>query len=275
MSRPIPYLDEELEECLDASQLFEDVSSLRGEVFREVAQRRTIRFEWRGRGYFAKTHFGVGWKEILKNLSQLRLPILGAENEWRAIHRLTSLGIETMTAVAYTNDGLNPAATRSCIVTRELVNTISLEDLCKHDLTPGLKHKLVKKLAVIAGKLHDHGINHRDFYICHFLLDTTTIEQDNPVVYLIDLHRAQIRRQTPRRWRVKDIGGLFYSIYDLGFNRRDLYRFMKIYSGKGLRQTLSEDRSFWRSVRSRADNLYRQDKADLPLWIKQLPDAAA
>ena len=45
---------------------------LSGEVFRDVADRRTLRVEIGRRGYFAKLHFGVGWAEILKNLLTLR-----------------------------------------------------------------------------------------------------------------------------------------------------------------------------------------------------------
>jgi hypothetical protein len=37
----------------------------------------------------------VGWAEILKNLLSLRLPVLGAANEWRAIRRLAELGVES------------------------------------------------------------------------------------------------------------------------------------------------------------------------------------
>lgn len=63
---------------------FVAVEALKGEVFRELEARRTLRTEVDGRGYFVKIHRGVGWAEILKNLISLRLPVLGAGNEWRA-----------------------------------------------------------------------------------------------------------------------------------------------------------------------------------------------
>ena len=44
-----------------------------------------------GSHYFAKIHHGVGWREILKNLLHLKLPVLGAENEWRALNLLPRL----------------------------------------------------------------------------------------------------------------------------------------------------------------------------------------
>lgn len=68
---------------------FEAVEALRGEVFRELEARRTLRTEVDGRGYFVKIHRGVGWAEIVKNLVCLRAPVLGAGNE--AI-RLASTG---------------------------------------------------------------------------------------------------------------------------------------------------------------------------------------
>ncbi|MBN2130144.1 MAG: hypothetical protein JW741_11640, partial [Sedimentisphaerales bacterium] len=57
---------------------FAEVERLAGEVFRHVKARKTIRFSANGRTYFAKIHYGIGWLEILKDLLQLKLPVLGA-----------------------------------------------------------------------------------------------------------------------------------------------------------------------------------------------------
>jgi heptose I phosphotransferase len=73
-----------------------------------------------GRGYFVKIHRGVGWAEIVKNLLSLRLPVLGAANEWRAIQRLSELGVDSMHAVAYGLRGRNPGRQHSFIITEEL-----------------------------------------------------------------------------------------------------------------------------------------------------------
>jgi len=61
---------------------FERFISIQGEEFRNVAGRKTIRFESGGKGYYIKIHFGIGIKEILKNLFQLKFPVLGAKNEY-------------------------------------------------------------------------------------------------------------------------------------------------------------------------------------------------
>jgi heptose I phosphotransferase len=239
-----------------------ELCTLEGEVFKRIQNRRTFRIERDGRGFFIKCHRGVGWREIIKNLLSLRLPILGADNEWRAIHRLQELEVETMMPVAYGREGWNPAAIDSLLITEELQNCISLERYCEewpnNPPSPTVKWMLIKRLARIAHTMHEGGVNHRDFYICHFLLqqpwDGT---EENLHLYVIDLHRVQCRPSTPRRWVVKDIGSLHFSTMELGLTARDRLRFMREYRRCSLRQTMRDDMKFWRDVQQRADALYR------------------
>ena len=58
------------------------------DVYRSKEGRQTLRFRHGDRSYFLKLHGGVGWKEVFKNLLQLRLPVLGAVNEYRAVAAL-------------------------------------------------------------------------------------------------------------------------------------------------------------------------------------------
>ena len=238
---------------------FEDVRAVRGEVYRNPAgaNRRTLRFELQGRGYFLKLHWGVGWKEIFKNLFSGRLPVVGAANEWKAIRRLEALGVETMRLEALGREGWNPATQKSFIVTRELENTISLEDYCASwkQQPPHPRHKwlLLERVARMTRQLHEHGLNHRDLYICHFLLqlpwDGT---EDDLHLYLIDLHRMQQHRRLPRRWRVKDVGSLYFSAMNIGLGKRDLLRFLRLYHDLPLRRIFREQGDFLRAVERRA-----------------------
>ncbi len=243
----------------------EDAFRVTGKVYREPkgANRRTLRFELAGEGYFLKLHWGVGWREILKNLFSLRLPVLGASNEWRAIHRLDELGVETMSLAAYGQTGRNPATMRSFVVTRELQDTVSLEDYCadwaEHPPAFAVKYQLIRRVAEMTRKLHRHGVNHRDLYICHFLLlQPWRGDGENLRLYLIDLHRVQIRHKTPLRWRVKDVGALYFSAMEAGLSQRDLLRFIRGYSRRPLRRVLAEDKSFWQAVNRRAQALYEE-----------------
>ena len=239
---------------------FAEVARLEGDLFREVKTRRTLRLEIAGRGFFLKHHSGVGWREILKNLLQFKLPVLGAANEFAAINKLTSLDVPTMTAAAYGERYFNPAGRESFLITEELANCQSLEDIGRHwpQNTPEFAFKLalIKEIARSSGIMHRNNICHRDCYICHFLLDMASISLPRPRVSVIDLHRAVIWKKLPYRYKVKDTAGLYFSSMDINLSRRDFYRFMRFYSQKSLRKTLLEDGKFWHDVATVARKLY-------------------
>ncbi len=240
---------------------FVEVERLEGQVYRELEGRRTLRTEVDGRGYFVKIHRGIGWGEIAKNLLTAKAPVLGAGQEWRAIQRLHEVGVPTMTAVAYGERGSNPATQHSFIITEELAPTISLEDFAANWLeqppAPTLKRALIAEVAQMAGTMHRAGVNHRDFYICHFLLHTDkAVTADDFRLSLIDLHRAQTRAATPRRWRNKDLAGLYFSALNIGLTRRDKLRFLRGYFQRPLREILREEASLLAWLERKADKLY-------------------
>ncbi len=230
-----------------------------GQTFRQVRDRRTFRFEIAGRGYFAKVHQGVGWREICKNLVTGRRPVIDASNEVRACLHLAAAGIGTMKVVGYGNTGGNPARRRSFVITEELVAQVSLEDLCASwpdsPPMPGFKHRLLTAVATLVRGMHGAGVNHRDLYICHLLLSQTALAQGRIALSVIDLHRAQVRGQIPLRWRQRDLAAMLFSALEIGLTRNDLLRFIRIYSGLPLRQALRQDGPLWRAVVKRARRL--------------------
>ncbi len=234
------------------SDPFAEVDRLEGEEFRRVKCRRTFRFELEGRGFFAKRHRGVGWPEIFKNLFQLKLPVLGATNEFQALACLTRVGVPTMTAAAYGSRGVNPARRQSFLITEELVGMESLEDETRHWKETPVSREERKKLTVTLGRtlaaMHAAGVNHRDCYLCHFLLEKSTGR-----LFIIDLHRAQLRKRVPFRYRVKDVAGIYFSAMDIGLSRRDLARFLLAYAGPGARR---REPRFWNAVERAARKLY-------------------
>ncbi len=192
--------------------------------------RRTVSFSHNGQRYYLKIHDGVGWKEIGKNLTSwpLRLPVLGAENEWKGVHHLRrqtllqNIGLNTLNIACYgTRERRfgkilnNPAKRQSLIVTDEIPRAISLEDLFKDKKFWGrnanklpdkicFKRWLIEQLAQTARILHNSGANHRDFYLSHFLLQRTKESHEptpeNCSLFLIDLHRMQIHKPTKSAW---------------------------------------------------------------------------
>lgn len=273
------YLNEKLSPLWGQNDVFAQVEALRGKVLRNVKGRTTLRFTLNGDAYFLKIHRGVGWLEITKELLQLKRPVLGAENEWRALNLLKRIGVETMTPAAYGTKGANPASRRSFIITEELTATESLEDFCRD--WPGrppsfrLRVALIERVASMVRQMHRHGMNHRDCYICHFHLDISAgrdrIDPERFHLYVIDLHRARIRRRVPTRWIVKDLAGLYFSAMDLGLTRTDCLRFIRTYEQKAAREILPDRRGFWRRVSCTAVALYRKHFGAAPSVMHAIP----
>jgi len=235
---------------------FAEIMQTHGEVFRELENRSTQKIILNQKSYFLKKHFGIGWREIFKNLLQLKLPVLSAKNEWQAIRHLQKINISVPEITAYGLQGCNPARIQSFIMTRALPHHISLEDYTRRWATtpPSLNEKraLIQKVANIAKCMHNAGINHRDFYLCHFLLT------DDNELFLIDLHRAGIRTTVPNRWRIKDLAGLYFSSKNIALSRQDLLHFIKAYREAPLRDIFNKENSFWRRVKQHGDRLYQK-----------------
>ena len=224
-------LKEEIKNLFSSGDPFSIAENLEGEIFRKTANRITKEFTFEGNRYFVKLHYGVGWKEIIKNILKFRAPTIGASPEWKALEKLRSLKIECPKPVGFYSSGINPANLKSFLITKSLIDTISLEEALKKGKFQKLdfctKKAFIEKVANISQNLHNSGINHRDYYLCHFHVDKNLDVKKN--IYLIDLHRAQLRSFVPFRWASKDIGGLIHSAMGFDLSEKDFYRFMRTY----------------------------------------------
>ena len=87
------HLNPELRPHFDSSlDGFNQIMALSGQIYRHVKNRTTLRTSINGKSYFVKQHEGMGAKELLKNLSQGRLPTLGARQEWQAAPKAPWVG---------------------------------------------------------------------------------------------------------------------------------------------------------------------------------------
>lgn len=216
---------------------FDKVRSLQGTVARSLETRKTLRFEMEGCAYYAKYHKGGSVGELMKNLLSLRMPVFSAKNEWEAIEHLHCHGVDTMMAVAYGYRGLAPLWTESFLITEELKNCISLEEVFLKGvwktLTVAERRDLVRLLAETVKKMHEAGVNHRDCYLCHFLWN-----REENRLYIIDLHRSQIRTRVPHRWLLKDIASLYFSSLSQDIPSTYFMRFAKVYGPDKLKDLL-------------------------------------
>ena len=269
-------LDEQLRVHLPKENTFDWLMNVEGKVHRAVKNRRTVEFELGGRRYFIKAHRGAGWREVGKNVLYGRAPIVSAEPEWEAIEALHRVGVATPVVVGKGLRGNPPARLESFVLMEALEGMISLEDLARDwrgvegRRRVLLKRALLRQIAGIARRMHGAGMNHRDFYLCHFLVrdrDWRRWSADDALaLVLIDLHRVQRRERVPERWRVKDLGGLLFSALDAGLTRGDLFRFVEAYEGRPWREALREQEIFWGKVWRNAVRLYVPFHGRPPPW---------
>ena len=259
----IRWFREDLKPLMDVQNPFEVAAGLKGQVFREVANRKTLRFSYHQKYYFLKLHFPTGWKEIVKNLVELKLPVVSAINEYAAILHCHKHGIRTMAPAAVYKEGISPASCRSFLITDELNGMVDLETLAANweKYIDGFKTKrrLIKAAAKVTADMFDSGMNHRDYYICHLMLKLDTLHNKIPSLYLIDLHRAQIRKKVPWRWLIKDLSGLYFSTMDLPLTRQDFFYFLKEFTGMPIKKALQNQGALWKMVQKKAKALYRNE----------------
>ncbi len=242
------------------NELFRHAFSVEGHVFRNIKNRCTLKFCLDGKSFFIKRQGPVGWREILKNKLQGKDPVVSSANEYLALRLLPKLGVHTMTSCAFAVRGNDIAHLESFLVTEELIGMVSLEDYCRYwkdnPPSPRVRRSIVRALAETCAKMHRSGMNHRDCYLCHFLVDPQLLERGKCDLFVIDLHRAQIRNHIPKHFQIKDVAGIFFSSMDCGLTKRDILRFMAVYTHT-MRTAIP--RQTWNRIFHAAVRLYRKE----------------
>ena len=273
-----PYVRPGLGGLPDAAGLLRWGESVEGELYRRGRGRRTVRVVLDGQPYFLKYHSGVGWPEILKNWLTGKRAVLGAENEYRACRHLEHCGLNAPRVAAFAAAGGNPAARHSLILCDELAGFANLEDVVRgwEDSPPApvARRRLLMGVAGFVRRLHEAGVVHRDLYLCHLLLRNDAWAAGEVEMGVLDLHRARILAPMPGYWRRRDLAALLFSalaalgqapashreyrqgLPDAPVHRFAWLRFVRVYTGRPLRETFAREGAFWRSVYRRAVRLY-------------------
>lgn len=249
-----------------AGDAFAALEGMSKATVRLAGNRHTFRMESGGSAYFAKMHEGVGWRQIFEDLLTLKRPVVDAGNECAACRRLAQVGIRAPRVAAFGVRGANPATRRSFVVCDALEGFVSLHEVAGRwrgaPPAPSLRWQLTRELARLVRALHDAGINHRDLYFEHVLANATALDDGRVELALIDLHRAGLRRQVPRRWLLRDLAALSFSATYEGATKADQFRFLRHYAGGSPAETLRHCPRFWRTVAGRAARLAAKGKRD-------------
>jgi len=253
------FVNQAFSELLDTSGLtsFDDFMRLEGVVVKSaVRDRSTHRLDLQGVTVYIKKHLFPGIREILKNFLRFRFPP-GALNEWQALLAFHAHNIPTMSPIcAGTKSLLWKLEKESFLLTDDVGEASRLDDFLKlYGAVPcrgkvlETKKKILENLADITRRMHSAGINHRDYYLCHILVD-------NPErLYVIDLHRVNVRDKVGRRWRVKDLAALLFSSLEVPVTHGQRLAFYKRYMQ--IRRLSADDKTLIRLIVRKCDKIAR------------------
>ena len=146
-------------------------------------------------------------------------------NEWRILSHLARHGIPAPLPVA-----LVERRKAAGIVTRGIPVAATLEERLVRERGPGDAQDLLRRLALLVRDLHDAGVNHRDLYIGHILIDS------DACLWLVDLGRAEKRRRVPRYRIIKDLAALDFSTPARIAGDAARLRFLRRYAGKAIQK---------------------------------------
>jgi tRNA A-37 threonylcarbamoyl transferase component Bud32 len=253
------FVNKDFSEFLDASGLhsFDDFMRLDGMVVKSaVRERSTHRLDLAGATVYIKKHFFPGIREILKNLLRLQFPV-GALQEWQALLAFHAHNIPTMIPICA---GSKPLLWRiekgSFLLTEDLGEASRLDDFLKlNSAIPSrgkmleTKKRILENLADVTRKMHSAGINHRDYYLCHILMD------DREQLYVIDLHRVNVREKVGQRWMVKDLAALLFSSLEVPVTLGQRLAFYKRYMR--ISRLAAEDKTLIRLIVKKCNKIAR------------------
>ncbi len=196
---------------LDSFDRVMDVSAPSGAVTRAVPGRFTTRIELAGAAMYLKRYRGLFRAE-------------SAGREWRMLHDVAAAGIPCPVPAAWGERRGLLGPKESFLITAEIPRAEQADWWVRG--RPARRPALIRAVAELARKFHGAGFHHRDLYLCHFFVREGAEGLD---LFLIDLQRARRFGWRRRRWLVKDLAQLHFSIGQAGFAAADWEEFLRCY----------------------------------------------
>lgn len=245
----------DIKNITDNNIIFDSLFNINGISYRSIKSkglfcnntRNTLRINIGSQEYYIKKFDNKLKKTFSKLKIFIKYNISCALDEYEAIYKLKEININTLDIAAYGERSIEHNY-QSFIITQAIEPNISLEDLFgkfyNNKKFFKLKRKLIKQIAINTRVMHSSGLNHRDYYICHYLLNidgiyNAELKLENLLdinhdellnrLYLIDLHRVQIRDKTPSRYIIKDLSAMLFSVRNYKITKTDYFRFVKYY----------------------------------------------
>lgn len=221
---------------IDAESVFDDPRIV---VWRDIIERQNCTLD---------EMLGDGRKVRLHIKRFKRAGDSGAEAEVDGIRLLQSHGIATVPLVGW---GRSPDG-RGFVISEDLAGYQAGDKAVEAGMPID---RLLAPVAAVAGRLHREGLHHRDLYLCHFFVKA---QGDDLDVRLIDAARVRPlpRFWLRRRWIVKDMAQLLYSLQQAGATTAQQAQLFELYA-----EARGEPVSarFWRQVHAKARRIGRHD----------------
>lgn len=185
-----------------------------------------------GRVVYLKRYFAIPFIDALRDRLLGRGYDSGIERERLALTRLAEIGISAPQVLVAAEDRSGGLVRSGYLVTRGLPVRQSLETWLREGAPSNneIEEALVF-VAMLVKRMHEQGVNHRDLYLAHLMIDEAPVP-----VHVMDLNRADCRKVVPRRWRVKDLAALQVSTPRARVSLRQRLIFLRLYLGEDLRR---------------------------------------
>lgn len=218
-------------ELLGSSGIFsaESLWNFRGESVKKLLKERgTERVFLNGPSgekveAYIKRYTRVPVKQTVKAALTLKFKSFNAFDEWNSIIAFHNAGLPTMQpmAVAKCNDG-------TCSLALGITGyTKASEMFRKLEKGSPRRRALIRKIAALGAGMHNAGLAHQDFYLVHVFVR----ESEGDSIYLIDLQRVICGHNLSRRWIIKDLGQMIFSMFEY-LSKREIMIFCLEYSRK-------------------------------------------
>ncbi|MFZ5766433.1 MAG: lipopolysaccharide kinase InaA family protein [Thermodesulfobacteriota bacterium] len=155
--------------------------------------------------------------------------------------RFRQAGLASAEPVAAGSRVVSAGRLDSFLLTRDFSPLVALEEIIlrqperlQGEENAGKRTTLLVTIGRYARRMHDSGMNQKDFNATHLLLDNP--ESDRPLIALFDLQRVDRNRLNSWRWPLKALAELNYTLPTSIFNASERLLLFRAYTGK---ETLS------------------------------------
>jgi tRNA A-37 threonylcarbamoyl transferase component Bud32 len=193
-----------------------------------------------------KVHRGRPILDLLRDVPTGRALLPPARIECENLLELRERGFSVPEPIAWGREG-----PESFALLRP-VPGIPLDAWLRRTADRAARRRVLGDLARLLARFHDEGRYHRDLYACHVLVSA------HGALSLIDLARARRGWFVRRRWFVKDLAALAFSLPSPSVSGADRIRFLRAYlDARGRARGL---RRWARAIRRRRARLIERER---------------